>query len=669
VVLHGHFYQPPREDPWLEVVEQEPSAAPFHDWNARIEQDCYRAVVAARRYGDDGRIAAIVNTLASISFDFGPTLLEWLERQAPGTYEAILTADKESVECYGGHGNAMAMPYHHLILPLASRRDKVTEVRWGIADFRRRFRREPEGMWLPETAVDEETLDVLAAEGIRFTVLAPHQIAGAPVSGLPGKYRTEGGREIALCTYDGPISQGIAFGGLLRDGRVWGDRLLEPDRTGSRRRVVAVATDGETYGHHHRFGEVTLAWLIHALEARGDIRVENFASILARHPAQEEVELNAPSSWSCAHGVERWRSDCDCRLAPAPSGRLMHWRAPLREALDWLAAELHGLYEREGALLFDDPWAVRDGYGEHRWDLAAAAHFVSERMHPPQDAETRVRAHELLEIEWAALAMFTSCGWFFDDISGIETVQILRYAARAIELAGNDARRLEGGLLVRLGRAESDRAAGTGRDLYVERVVPRIPIAAGVAAGAIAARQLLPDSDATCGAAVQVRVEGDRAVVVERRTSREGAFRASCRLLGGVRIGLEVSAMDGTPVAGLELDDLPECYRLPIIAALRSGVIEHRFTPDERAHLATGALDAPTVTARALGRAVRALAGDHSAEAIATVLDLADLLELFGLQVPFDAQTAFNRIRGAASPREIESLAPVAARLGFTGEV
>lgn len=557
VVLHGHFYQPPREDPWLEQVEREPSAAPFHDWNERIERECYRAVVAARRYAADGRIAAIVNTLESISFDFGPTLLEWLERQAPGTYEAILAADQASVERHGGHGNAMAMPYHHLILPLASRRDKVTEVRWGIADFRRRFRREPEGMWLPETAVDEETLDVLAAEGIRFTVLAPHQVAASPPGGLAGRYRTASGREIALFVYDGGISHDIAFGGLLHDARGWADRMVAPDASGGRRPLVAVATDGETYGHHHRFGEVALAWLLHALETRDGIHVENFAAVLARSPARHEVTLVAPSSWSCPHGVERWRSDCACRLSAATPARPMHWRAPLRQALDWLAGELHARYAREGGQLFSDPWKARDGYGEHRGEVEAGSRYVIDNLRNPENAAARVRGSELLEIEWNALSMFTSCGWFFDDISGIEARQVLRYAARAIDLVGRDAVRLEADLLERLADAESAvTGAGTGRDLYLASVKSTIPVS-----------------------------------------------------------------------------------------------------------------DGRSMAARALVGAVRSLAADHSAAAIAVVMELADLLALDGLEIPFDAQTAFDRIRTSVSPRVAESLAPVASRLGFAQEV
>src|SRR2546427_240105 len=268
IVIHGHFYQPPRDDPWTGTIPLEPNAAPFHDWNERIERECY---------------ARVAPSLASMSFDFGPTLLEWMEHHAPGTYAAVVAA--------GRAGGALAMPYHHLILPLSPRRDKVTGVRWGITDFRRRFGREPEGMWLPETAVDPETLDVLAAEGIRFTILAPHQVKEAPADGSPCLYRTPGGRSIALFVYDGPLSHDVAFGPLLSDAAAWAERLVAPGKPGSEPRLVAIATDGETYGHHHRFGEVALAWLLRELERRAGVRVENFAAFLARHPPEREVKL------------------------------------------------------------------------------------------------------------------------------------------------------------------------------------------------------------------------------------------------------------------------------------------------------------------------------------------------------------------------------------------
>jgi uncharacterized protein DUF3536/glycosyl hydrolase family 57 len=470
IVIHGHFYQPPREDPWLEEVPREPSAAPYHDWNQRIERECYRAVVAARRYAADGAIAAIDNLLASTSFDFGPTLLAWMERHAPRSYARVLEADRLSRVRLGGHGNAVAMPYHHTILPLASRRDKVTEVRWGIADFRRRFGRDPVGLWLPETAVDDESLDVLAAEGVRFTILAPHQVERAPARGLPGRYRTASGRTIALFIYDGAISHDVAFGELLKDAPRWLERLLAGaggiDAAAS---LVSVATDGETYGHHHRFGEVALAWVVAALSGRNGARVENYESVLARHPPELDVRLVAPSSWSCPHGVERWRADCGCKMAPERPSQ-QRWRAPLRAGLDWLAGELHAQFEREGGDLLGEVWAARDAYSPATG---------------PADPALPPRARELLELERNALRMFTSCGWFFDDIAGIEAVQVLRYAARAIELAAAEGPRLETGLLGYLARAESnDPAAGDGRRVYLERAKPQTPRAVRDAAPA-----------------------------------------------------------------------------------------------------------------------------------------------------------------------------------------
>jgi alpha-amylase/alpha-mannosidase (GH57 family) len=627
VVIHGHFSQPPREDPWLDEVETEPSAAPFHDWNERIERECYRAVVAARSYAPDGRIARIVNTLAEISFDVGPTLLEWLEPHAPRTYAAILEADRISRARHDGHGNAIATPYHHVILPLASRRDKVTEVRWGIADFRRRFRRDPVGMWLPETAVDPDTLDVLAAEGIQFTVLAPHQVARAPAGGLPGRYRTPNGRTIALFVYDGAISHDVAFGSLLRNAQGWAERLLTPDPSGAERRLVAVATDGETYGHHHRFGEVALAWVLGELPRR-NVRVENFAAFLARHPAEQEVQLVAPSSWSCPHGVERWRSDCGCRSAPERSTN-QRWRAPLRQGLDWLAGELHAVFEREGTALLSDPWAARDAYG----DVATA--------------DGSVRTRELLELERNALRMFTSCGWFFDDIAGIEALQVLRYAARAIELAGPGGERLEAGLLQYLARAESNEVRPrSGRELYLSEVKPRVSPPLRVAAG-YAAMQLLAPGSAPAPGAYEAQGNGDRVLLTQRRTGREYRFQVSVRGAGAADLGVDVTSPDDAVVV-----------QLAIVAALRAQLVARCFTAAERAELGTGAADLPHVAGRALLLAVSALEHDQSARAVAAVTDLADLFNLQGLPIPFDVQTEFERIRAQVPPA-------VAWRLGF----
>ncbi|HEY0243438.1 MAG TPA: DUF3536 domain-containing protein [Gemmatimonadaceae bacterium] len=460
VVVHGHFYQPPRENPWTGEVDPEPSAKPFHDWNQRIESECYAPVANARVLGPDGEVEHRDNLYAVMSFDVGPTLFEWMETHAPSTYASILEGDRISVAKLG-HGNAIAMPYHHTILPLASRRDKVTEVKWGIADFRRRFNREPEGMWLPETAVDEETLEVLAEAGILFTILAPHQVeTPAPV--------LEFGK-LAVCVYDAKLSADIAFGRLIRDGALLARHLAPDDET----IITAAAMDGETFGHHHRFGEMALARAFRFLTERDDIRVENFASFLARNPPTEKAVLVSPSSWSCPHGVERWKSDCGCALAPEAKTS-QKWRVALRDGLEWLATELHDIFEREGTDLFVvDPWEVRDQYGEVIGaSEAKALAFVAEAVTRRNEGARVERAAELLELEEGALRMFTSCAWFFDDLARIETIQVLKYAAFAIELSG-DAERLEAGLLNRIGDAKSnDPKEGTGRDIWRTKVKP-----------------------------------------------------------------------------------------------------------------------------------------------------------------------------------------------------
>lgn len=466
VVVHGHFYQPPRENPWTGVIDEEPSAAPFHDWNQRIASESYAPVANARVLGADGDVEYRDNLYETLSFDVGPTLFEWMESAAPATYASILEADKAS-ENRLGHGNAIAAPYHHTILPLASRRDKVTEVRWGIADFRRRFKREPEGFWLPETAVDEETLDVLADEAIGFTILAPHQVAKTDEMGLPLRYRATNGREIALCIYDAQLSADIAFGRLIRDGALLA-RHLAPD---DGKLITAAAMDGETFGHHHRFGEMALARAFRFLEDRDDVSIENFASFLARNPPENDAVLVSPSSWSCEHGIERWRSNCGCALYPEKHTS-QEWRTPLREGLEWLAQELHEIYEREGKELFiRDPWKVRDDYG----DVIGASEakvlaFVAESITRRNEGARVERAAELLALEENALRMFTSCAWFFDDIARIETIQVLKYAAFAIELSG-DSDRLEDGFLGIIGDVKSnDPAEGTARDIWMKQV-------------------------------------------------------------------------------------------------------------------------------------------------------------------------------------------------------
>ncbi|MEP6778496.1 MAG: DUF3536 domain-containing protein, partial [Gemmatimonadaceae bacterium] len=373
VVVHAHCYQPPREDPWLEVVESEPSAAPDHDWNARINRECYRRLGATELRKRDARaalrdpdaragLARIVNLYAWCSFDAGATLCEWLEQEAPQTLQAMIEGDRASVQRLG-HGNAIAAPYHHIILPLATRRDKVTEVRWGLADFRRRFGRDAEGMWLPECAVDEETLDVLAQEGVQFTILAPYQIRDAPGDGMPVHWRSASGRSVAILPYDGNLAGEVAFGGLLQNAAALAGRLVGTANPIAAPRCTTLATDGETFGHHHRNGEVTLATALTAIADNDAGRITNAAALISAFPSTTEVSLVSPSSWSCAHGIERWRSDCGCKLDTS-ANTSQRWRRPLREAVDWLGSRCNEIFDREGRELFtNDPWHVRDQYG------------------------------------------------------------------------------------------------------------------------------------------------------------------------------------------------------------------------------------------------------------------------------------------------------------------
>ncbi|MFI5311413.1 MAG: DUF3536 domain-containing protein [Gemmatimonadales bacterium] len=470
VVVHGHFYQPPREDPWRNEVELEPGAAPFHDWNARISHECYEPFAAARLLDPAGHVQGTINLYEWVSFDAATTLLQWLEPHAPEVYRAMLEADRASARRLGGHGNAVAMPWHHLILPLASRRDKVTEVRWGLADFRRRFARDAEGMWLPETAVDEETLVVLAEAGLRFTILAPHQVANPPADGRPLRFDAGGGRTIALFIYDGPLASDSAFGPLLTNADDLARRLApgaaDTAHRGPAPAIASLAVDGETFGHHHKFAEMALARAVAVLRQRAGVRIENYSSALRRFPPREDAQLVEPSSWSCPHGIERWRANCGCRTAP---GMTQEWRRPLRAALNWLSRELDERFETGTATLFDDAWGVRDAFGEAAaLPDADRLAFVDARVRTGADA---ARALRLLDAARSRLGMFGSCAWFFDDVAGLETVLMLRLAAHAMDLTGDAT--LEPRFIQRLVLAQSnDAAEGDAAQVYRGRVMP-----------------------------------------------------------------------------------------------------------------------------------------------------------------------------------------------------
>jgi alpha-amylase/alpha-mannosidase (GH57 family) len=493
ICIHGHFYQPPRENPWLEAIEVQDSAYPYHDWNERITAECYAPNRSSRIMDSEGRIDRIVNNYSKISFNFGPTLLAWMEQADPNTYQAILAADRESQANFGGHGSALAQAYNHMILPLANRRDKQTQIIWGIRDFQHRFGRVPEGLWLPETAVDMETLDVLAKRGIQFTVLSPYQAKGIRLLGSSSWQDVSGGhidptaayrihlpagRRMALFFYDGPISQSIAFQGLLKRGEDLVGRLLGAfEDSRERPQLVHIATDGETYGHHQKFGDMALAFALHDIESRHLARLTNYAEFLQSYPPTHEVQIHENSSWSCVHGIERWRNDCGCNSG-GHNGWNQAWRAPLRKALDGLRDRLAPLYDRKARRLFKDAWAARDAYVSVVLDRSGASLESFLGLHARRKLEKSeiVTALKLLELQRHAMLMFTSCGWFFDELSGIETVQVMQYAGRVIQLAtelfGDNQESL---FLDDLAQAKSNiPEQGDGRQIYERYVKPSV---------------------------------------------------------------------------------------------------------------------------------------------------------------------------------------------------
>ena len=491
ICIHGHFYQPPRENPWLETVETQDSAAPYHDWNERICAVCYAPNGAARILNNKNRIMRIVNNYARISFNFGPTLLSWLVENAPRTYRMILDGERRSRKAFRGHSSAMAQVYNHIIMPLASRRDRITQIRWGIADYQRHYGTAPEGMWLAETAADNESLELMAQHGIKFTVLAPHQCRrirplreGANWVDTPGAtvdtthpylVRFDSGASIAVFFYDGPTSRAIAFEGLLNSGESLAARLKAGFKDNAQPQLVHVATDGESYGHHHKYGEMALAYALRMLEGDKTVNLTNYGSFLEQFPPEYEAEIVEDTSWSCVHGVERWRSNCGCNSGTPGFGQA--WRAPLRKALDELRDGLVPLTEQEGAKLFKDVWAARDGYVDAMLDHSPQSveqFFRKHQLHALTVPE-RVRGLELMEMQRHAQLMYTSCGWFFDDISGIETVQVIAYAARVLQLAREIslelAAPLEPAFLARMAEARSNVAkAGDGAQIYKEQV-------------------------------------------------------------------------------------------------------------------------------------------------------------------------------------------------------
>ncbi len=511
VCIHGHFYQPPRENAWLETVEQQESSHPFHDWNTRINHECYAPNAAARILDGEGCIVKIRNNYNRISWNFGPTLLSWLEENDSDAYSMLISADKRSQELFGGHGSAVAQVHSHLIMPLCNARDKVTQVSWGIRDFERRFGRYPEGIWLAETAVNIETLEVLASHGIQFTILAPRQakavrkfaateintnelpIPNPPITSQPASDPQQpwrsvdaesidtrraywcllpSGRRIALFFYHGKIAQEVAFNGLLNSGKSFSQRLVGIFDEDNAPQLAHIATDGESYGHHHRYGEMALADCLNYVENTGAATLTNYGQFLELHPPTWEVQIHENSSWSCVHGVERWRSDCGCNSGKP--GWHQRWRKPLRETLDWLRDQLAPIFEREGARLIRDPWAARNDYIEIMLNRSEATVEAFLKKHARRELShlEKVLVLRLLESQRFAVLMYTSCGWFFDEISGIETNQILQYALRAMDytfdVTGQD---LHPEFTRRLASAPSN-VLPNGAESFLKNVVP-----------------------------------------------------------------------------------------------------------------------------------------------------------------------------------------------------
>ncbi|KJS33556.1 MAG: glycoside hydrolase [Desulfatitalea sp. BRH_c12] len=491
VCIHGHFYQPPRENAWLEAIEIQDSAYPYHDWNERITAECYAANAASRILDAQQHILELVSNYSKISFNFGPTLLAWMEDRTPDVYGAILTADQQSQERFGGHGSATAQAFGHLILPLANSRDKYTQIYWGIRDFEHRFKRQPEGMWLPETAVDLESLQIMADLGLRFTILAPHQAGsfrGSPEaewqdlsnSGIdprrPYTIELAGGKQMALFFYDGPVSRALAFENLLRSGESLAARLLGAFRDDDGDpQLVHIATDGETYGHHKSNGDMALAYALQMLEKDPSVQLTNYGEYLEKFPPQQEARIIERTSWSCIHGVGRWHEDCGCNSGGHP-GWNQQWRAPLRQALDELRDRLAPLYESKMKRFVSDPWRARDDYLDiilRRKPDNIDRFLERHSLHELAIAD-RVSVLKLLEMQRHCLLMFTSCGWFFDELSGIETVQVIQYAGRVLQLAGDlFEEELEGPFLERLAQAKSNlREHGDGRQIFEKWIRP-----------------------------------------------------------------------------------------------------------------------------------------------------------------------------------------------------
>lgn len=495
LIIHGHFYQPPRENPWTGIIDRESGAAPYHNWNERIHAECYAPNAQAHLIGAHQTIERTVNNYEHLSFNFGPTLLAWLDRHHAHTYQRIIEADSASANARGGHGNAIAQAYNHAILPLCNERDRLTQVLWGIADFRHRFGREPESLWLPETACNNQILDLLIEQQFRFLILAPNQAARFRLKGDDEWQTTQpagidptrayrylhqdrSGRSIAVFFYDGPASRAIAFEKALSSSAALVQKFKQAAARGN---LVTVATDGETYGHHFKFGDLCLAHATEVEAPAAGFKITNYGEFLDHHPAADEVEIDQGpygegTSWSCIHGVSRWTRDCGCHTG-GEAGWNQAWRAPLRATLNFLRDRAAAQFEDLGSDLLVDPWQARNDAIKLILDAGLSREeFLTSRARRALSRSDQARALMFLEMQHNCLLTFTSCGWFFSDISGIEAVQVLKYAARVMDLMDRlKLPSVRDEFLGRLSEAKSNRSElGNGADIFRRSVEPLV---------------------------------------------------------------------------------------------------------------------------------------------------------------------------------------------------
>jgi alpha-amylase/alpha-mannosidase (GH57 family) len=454
ICIHGHFYQPPRENPWLDTIELQDTAHPYHNWNEKISAECYSQNSFSRILNEEKKIRKVLNNYSYISFNIGPTLINWLRKNDFETYQAIIDADKISRSRFSGHGSAIAQAYNHIIMPLANRNDKITQVKWGIADFVFHFDRYPEGMWLPETAVDIETLEILAENNIKFTILAPHQVhAIKQIQAEQWQVKKShdvdvtrtylcklpSGNHIHIFIYNGAISHAVGFGTLLNDGKAFAERLVEAGSGGGHRpKLVSIATDGETFGHHHRFGDMALAFALNYIYEKDLANLTIYGEYLEKYPAEYEIQIHEFTSWSCPHGVKRWFTDCGCNFGIQP-GWNQKWRLPLRTSLDWLRDQINQYLEIHFSSNFKDFWRARNDYALvmlNRQDFVIQS-FLNQQLNIDREKTDYTFFIKLMELQRLMMLMYTSCGWFFDDIGNIESVQVLRYAVKTLEIFEN----------------------------------------------------------------------------------------------------------------------------------------------------------------------------------------------------------------------------------------